>query len=244
MPAHEQSATTPGFVEFREAGRGYFAAPAGQGPFPGVLVFQEAFGVNDYVQSEVRRLAEHGYAALAPDLFDGETLPHDDMDRVYARLKTLTDAENLRRVGAAIAYFDAHDRVQHGPYGAVGFCMGGRLAFLTAATFGERIGAAASFYGGGIAPEQQRLFAPLIDRVADVRGELLMIYGADDASIEPREHGRLAEALSAAKKAYTLTVFPRAQHGFASRDRTAVYNADAAERAWTRTLALFDSTLR
>ncbi|HZW52482.1 MAG TPA: dienelactone hydrolase family protein, partial [Candidatus Elarobacter sp.] len=74
----DQGVARAEFADTGEGTRAYFAVPAGAGPFPGVLVFQEAFGVDDYVQSEARRLAEHGYAAIAPDLFDGRTFDYAD----------------------------------------------------------------------------------------------------------------------------------------------------------------------
>jgi carboxymethylenebutenolidase len=230
------------FVPTASGKRGYYVVPRGDGPFPAVLVYQEAFGVNDYVQSEVRRLAQHGYAAVAPDLFDGEVFPYE-FDKVMPKLQTLTDEILLGHVEAALAFLDGEANVMHEAYGAVGFCMGGRLAFLTAATFGERIAAASSFYGGGIAPDQPRMWKPLLDRVPDVKGELLLNYGADDEGITPQEHARLAEALSREKKRYTLSVYPGAAHGFASTDRAA-YRREQAETAWAETIAMFDRALK
>jgi carboxymethylenebutenolidase len=76
-----------------------------------------------------------------------------------------------------------------------------------------------------------------------VKGALLLVYGADDEGIAPSEHARIAETLSAHKKRYTLSVYPGAPHGFASRDRES-YRPAQAEAAWAETLVLFDSTLR
>lgn len=231
------------FVETGAGKRAYFAAPAGDGPFSGVFVFQEAFGINDYVQSEVRRLAEHGYAGIAPDLFDGVTFAYDDRENMLKRLSALTDDGMLDHVHASAGFLAVQPQVKKTAFGAVGFCMGGRLAVLTAIDLGEKIAAASSFYGGGIAPKQPRLFQPLVDRLDGVRAELLLHYGADDESIAPDEHGRIAETLSKNKTAYALAVYPGAGHGFASRDRAGAYDATAAEEAWGRTLRLFDRTL-
>ena len=243
----QQRTTHPiGRAEFVETGpgkRAYYAAPAGIGPFPGALVFMEAFGVNEYVQSEVKRLAEHGYAAIAPDLFDGKTFSYDDRDSIFPRLKALTDEGMLEHVRASAAFLGARSEVKKGAYGTVGFCMGGRLAVLSAIELGDQIAAASSFYGGGIAPKEPRFWPVLTDRLGEAKAELLLIYGADDQSMEPAEHGRIAETLSSHKKRYALVVYPGAGHGFASRDREA-YNADVAENAWARTLALFHRTLR
>ena len=223
--------------------RGYYALPTGAGPFPAVLVYQEAFGINDYIQSEVRRLAEHGFAALAPDLFRGKVFGYHELDQVMQLLGTLTDDALLRDVDTSIAYLRVQSEIAAGPLGAVGFCMGGRLAFLTATARAAQIGAAASFYGGSIAPVEARRFPPLVDRVGELSGELLLFYGADDGSIEPSEHARLSEALSSAKKNYGLRVFAGAGHGFASRDRES-FRPEAAAIAWDETLRLFDRILR
>ncbi len=240
MPKHDVARAE--FVPLGGDLRGYVALPAGNGPFPGVVLIQEAFGINEYIQSEVRRLAEHGYAAISPDIFRGETFSYDDVSKVMPKLQTLTDDGMLADLRACLAFLDAQSAVAHDRYGAVGFCMGGRLAYLSAATF-EKIAAASAFYGGGIAPDQPRLWKPVVDRVPDVHGELLMIYGADDEGITPSEHGRLAEALSKAKKRYTISVYPGAPHGFASKDRPS-YRPVQAEAAWAETLALFERRLR
>jgi carboxymethylenebutenolidase len=230
------------FVSLGGGMRGYLALPEGAGTSPAVLVYQEAYGVNDYVQREARRLANHGYVALAPDLFDGQTYGYGERDSVFARLQTLRDADMLKYVDASLVFLEGHAAVKHGPFGTVGFCMGGRLAFLTATARPARIGAVASFYGGGIAADQKRFFEPLVDRVTALQGALLLVYGADDESILPREHARLAEALSSHKKDYTLHVFPGAGHAFASIDRES-YRPVQAEQAWVETLSLFARTL-
>jgi len=232
------------FVDTGDGHRAYLAVPAGAGPFPGVLVFQEAFGIDPYMRNETERLARNGYAAIAPDLFDGQTYSYDDREGIGPRLSALTDELMLDHTKRAAAQLQNVATLKKGPLGAVGFCMGGRLAFLVAAAFGERVGAAACFYGGSIGSEQKRFFEPLLHRAPQISAELLLLYGADDPSIEPREHGRIAEALSTNKKQFTMTVFAGAGHGFASRDRKSLYNAYAAEIAWEETLRLFGRALK
>lgn len=222
--------------------RAYVAVPDGPGPFPGVVLIQEAFGVNDYIQSEVKRLASHGYVGISPDIFRGQTFSYDEFSKIMPTLQALTDEGMIADIRACVAYLDAQPSVVHENYGAVGFCMGGRLAYLSAVEI-DKVAAAASFYGGGIAPDEPRLWKPVVDRVPDVHAELLMIYGADDEGITPSEHGRVAEALSREKKRYELSVYPGAPHGFASTDRPS-YRPEQAEAAWAETLALFDRTLR
>jgi carboxymethylenebutenolidase len=232
------------FVDTGAGHRAYLAVPAGDGPFHGVLVFQEAFGIDDYMKSETERLAKHGYAAIAPDLFDGQTYSYADRESIGPRLSALTDELMLDHVTRAAEALQKLPVLKQGPLGAVGFCMGGRLAFLTAAAFGDRLAAASCFYGGSIGSEKRGFFDTLLHRVPEITAELLMIYGADDPSIQAQEHGRIAEALSSHKKQYTLSVHAGAGHGFASRDRTALYNPHAAEIAWADTLTLFERALR
>jgi carboxymethylenebutenolidase len=230
------------FVDLGAGRRAYVARPAAAGAAPGVVLIQEAFGVNAYICSEVRRLAAAGYVAIAPDLYRGETLDYRDKSEAAEKMKTQPDAFMIGEIGAAIAYLDADPGVAHGGYGVVGFCMGGRLAFLTAAEFPDRIRAAAIFYGGGIAPAVASRRPALGARVLDLEARLLFNYGADDASIAPDEHARLAEALSAAKLRYTIDVYAGAPHAFANRVRES-YRPAAAEAAWAATLRLLDETL-
>jgi carboxymethylenebutenolidase len=233
------------FVDLGNGVRGYLSLPAGSGPHPAVLVYMEAFGVNAYVQGEADRLAANGYVALAPDFFDGDVFGYDEWQKLAPKFGSLDDAKLLRYVDAAIAHLDAHDAVRHDRYGAIGFCMGGRLAFLTAAERGAKIGAFAAFYGGGIAPDEPSFGRPiLIGRAAQIKASALFCYGADDDHIAPAEHGRVATALSEAKIEYGLHVYQGAGHGFASVDRAPSYNRDAAEKAWAEALALFARTLK
>jgi carboxymethylenebutenolidase len=107
---------------------------------------------------------------------------------------------------------------------------------------GERLAAAVSFYGGGIAPAVPRgKRKPLIDRVSEMSAPQLLIYGARDASIASDEHARVAKALSDANKRYTLAVLPDAPHAFATFDRES-YHAPAAEAAWRIAFAFFVDT--
>lgn len=224
--------------------RGYYAVPAGSGPFPAVLVFQEVFGVNDYIQSEVRRLAEHGYVAIAPDYFRGETFTYAELEsKVYPKLTAITEQQYLADIDAALAFLDAAPEVKKGKRGVVGFCMGGYQSVLAALARPERFAAAVSFYGGGIAPVGEPRRPPLVDRLDPITAELLLIYGADDPSIPPAEHGKLAERLSTLKKRYTLSVYPNAGHAFASRDRES-YRKPQADEAWAEALSFFDRVMR
>jgi len=230
------------FITYGER-RAYVALPESPGPHRAVLLYMEAFGVNNYIATECDRLARAGFIAIAPDFYDGRTFAYDDLANVRAMLQGRTDAQWLSYIREAIAWLDARHDVAKAPLGALGFCMGGRLAFLSALEFPQRIGAVVSFYGGGIAPDEPSLGRPpLIGRVDELRAPVMFHYGADDPSITPVEHGRVAQTLSAAKKKFSMHLYPDAGHGFASRDRDS-YRGAVAEEAWGWSLEFLRAAL-
>ena len=100
-------------ADIREIGpglSGYLAMPAGEGPFPAVLVFMEAFGLNGHIQDVCRRLAAEGIAAMAPDIYHGDVFSYDDMDGAIGRLRTLNDDQVMREAGQALDYLASLDR--------------------------------------------------------------------------------------------------------------------------------------
>ena len=219
---------------------GYVAR--GRPSAPGIVVIQEAFGVNDFVKATCDRFAATGYCAIAPDYYHGRTFDYADRANAIAAVDAIDDELAMRETALAL---DA--LVENGARGdrlaVIGFCMGGRLAFLANATLGQRLAASVSFYGGGIAPpEPKGRRKPLLDRVPDITAPALLVYGAKDGSIGPEEHARLASALTAANKRYTLAVFPDAPHAFATFDRESFSEA-AAIAAWRATDDFLDAAL-
>lgn len=230
------------FITYGER-RAYVALPESPGPHRAVLLYMEAFGVNNYIATECDRLARAGFLAIAPDFFDGRTFGYNEFENIRPMLQGRTDADWLGYIREAIAWLDARHDVVKAPLGTLGFCMGGRLAFLTALEFPDRIGAAVSFYGGGIGPDEPSLGRPtLIGRAEELRAPVMFHYGADDPSITPSEHGRVAQTLSAAKKKFSLHLYPEAGHGFASRDRDS-YRGAVAEEAWGWSLEFLRAAL-
>lgn len=223
--------------------RGYYARPAGPGPFPAVLIYIEAYGLNAHFQRLTQRFAAAGFAAITPDLYDGAVYPYSDLPGAVVHMKRLDDERVLAQTGKALDFLAARPEADGGAVAVVGFCMGGRLTFLASAALASRFKAAAAFYGGGIAPAVDFLGRQnLLGRVQDIKAPLLLWYGAEDRFILPDEHGRIAEALSRAGKQYTLTVFPGTTHGFFCDDREN-YNKAAAERAFRVTTAFFHEYL-
>jgi carboxymethylenebutenolidase len=237
-------AAPPRSTEVLALGRGvsgYLAKPNGV-PGIGVVVLMEAFGLNAFVKGVCERFARAGYMALAPDVYHGDSFSYDQREQAIARLGEVDDDEAMREVGAALDALAANG-AREGKLAIIGFCMGGRLAFLANAVHPDRLSASVSMYGGGIAPAVPRgPRKPLVDRAADLGAPQLLIYGARDASIASDEHARIAKALSDANKRYTLSVLPDAPHAFATFDRPSYHEA-AAEAAWRMTFGFFVDTL-
>lgn len=221
-------------TEIRKGLQGFVAQPKGKGPFPGVVVLMEAYGITGHIQGVCRRIAEAGYTALAPDLFHGEVIPYADAPAAMAKIPTLKDAVMLDEIGASLDWLEATNG-KPGRNGIIGFCMGGRLAFLANCRFPARLQAAVGFYGGGIAPEgagpDKFGRTPPIGEADNMQGPIYLGYGTDDQGITPAEHARIAGVLSGAKKRYTLAVYPGAAHAFLCEER-ANYAPAAAALAW------------
>ncbi|MGH8377880.1 MAG: dienelactone hydrolase family protein [Gammaproteobacteria bacterium] len=217
---------------------GYAAHPKGKGPFPGLVVMMEAYGITGHIQGVCARLAKSGFVAVAPDIFHGEVISYTDTNKVMAKIPTLSDAQILKEIGATLDWLAAQKNVSQNRLGIVGFCMGGRYAFLANCRYPDRLRAAVGFYGGGIAaegPKDRFGRTPPIDEADKMQAPVFLGYGADDQGIPPAEHARIAERLSALKKRYTLAVYPGAGHAFLCEER-ANYAPAVAARAWPEVL--------
>jgi len=232
-------------VEIKPGLEGYAAIPTGTGPFPGVLVFMEVYGITGHIRSACERLGGAGIAALAPDFFHGELIAYADAQAATAKIVTLKDEVLLRESGAALDWLASQPRVRANALGVIGLCMGGRLAYLCNCRFPERLKVAVAFYGGGIAPEggtDRFGRTPPIGETAAMQAPLFLGYGADDPGITPAEHARVASALSAAKKRYALNVYPGAGHAFLCEERSN-YAPAAAAPAWQDSINFLKANL-
>jgi carboxymethylenebutenolidase len=231
-------------VQLDPALKGYYVTPTTKGQHPAIIVIMEAFGLNDYIKSVCDRLAQAGYAALAPDFYHGSTFPYTDVNGAVAKLKTLKDDVVMAEFGKGTDFLGKRAEVKQGGVGVIGFCMGGRYTFLANAVQASKVKAGVSFYGGGIAANPDALGrANLLPQVDKMVAPIMLMYGAEDKSIPIEEHEKIAAALSKAKKRYSLNVFPKAGHGFFS-DRRDSYNPEAASEAWAMTLNFFDRYLK
>jgi len=234
MSSHDTAVPTRN-VSVTSGVGGFLAHPRGK-TTDGIVVVMEAFGLNEFVKETCREFARRGYVAVAPDVYHGDVFPYSDRDAAMAKLRTLDDATVMAEVGGALDVLEAEGARRNA---VIGFCMGGRAAFLANAVHGERLRAAVSFYGGGIAPAEPKGRVPLLDRVPELRAPQLLVYGAKDSAILPDEHCRIAQALSAANKRYSIAVFPDAPHAFATFDRES-YREAQSRAAFRATHAFLD----
>jgi carboxymethylenebutenolidase len=227
---------------------GYLARPTGAGPWPGVLVFMEIFGVNSHIRDVTERMAREGYVALAPDYFHrtgpGIELGYDDagMQEGMKHLGRLTADGMVSDARDALDYLRARPEVRGGKVGAMGFCIGGHMTYLTACE--TDVEAAASFYGGGIAgPQGPGGAAPTVSRTPKLRGRMLALFGGRDALIPGAQVDQIRAALAARGGPHEVVVYPEADHGFFC-DQRATYHAASAQDAWERVKRLFAEALR
>jgi carboxymethylenebutenolidase len=217
--------------------RAYIARPGGK-PLAGLLVFQEAFGVNAHIRDVADRFAREGYLCIAPELFHrtapGLEAGYTDFPAVMPHLQALSDAGLAADIGAAHAWI--RKALPDLKICATGYCMGGRTACLAAITV--PLACSVSYYGGGIGPSP--MFPNLIDRLKDLSAPMLFFWGGLDQFIPPDQIKAVTEALRAAKKPHVNVEFSFADHGFFC-DARANYNAEAATEAWSLTLAFLRS---
>ncbi len=210
--------------------RGYLVQPAGQGPFPAVLVIHENRGLNPYIEDVARRAAVEGFLALAPDGLSpvgGYPGNDDDGRAMQAKLeqpKLRTDMLNGAR------YVKTH-ALSNGKLGVTGFCWGGGTTNWLAAQLGADMQAGAPYYGAAAATDSvPKIKAPLLIHLAENDKRINDMYPAFEA------------AMKAAGTTYELHMYPDTQHGF-HNNSTPRYNEAAAKLSWERTVAFFKKHL-
>ncbi|MBH66929.1 MAG: carboxymethylenebutenolidase [Rhodospirillaceae bacterium] len=223
--------------------KAYYGAPEGAGPHPCIVVFIEAFGVNEHFKKLTKRLVEEGFATITPDIYGGEIYAYDDLDGAIGKLKTMDDDTVMEQTKTCLDWLENRAEADSNRAGVTGFCMGGRFTFLANAQLASRFKGAAAFYGGGIGPIKDGAGRrTLLDRVEEIGAPILLWYGSEDQSILPDELGRIAEKMAECKKHYSLTCFPNVGHGFFCEDRES-YDRYAAETSFKATVEFFRTQL-
>ncbi|MEM8925960.1 MAG: dienelactone hydrolase family protein [Actinomycetota bacterium] len=213
---------------------GHLAVPA-SGSGPGVIVIQEWWGLNPQIKGVADMLAENGLVALAPDLYHGELAGHDEMDKAGELMTNLPPDRAARDMSGAVDFLDAHEAVTGNGVGVIGFCMGGMLSFILAAQRGDKIKAAAPFYGfpqGDAVPDWSGLTAVVRANVAD-----------PDDFFPPEAAKALEAELKALGKDVEVTVH-QAGHAFMNEENPlGTFDDGLAGELWPPTIEFFKTQL-
>jgi carboxymethylenebutenolidase len=227
----------------------YFVHPA-TGAHAGVLVWPDILGLRPAFRQMGKRLAEAGYAVLvvnpyyrqkrAPVVAPGASFADEaTRNAVMPLARSLSAATNTADANAFVAWLDAQPAVdKQRKLGTTGYCMGGPITMRTAAAAPARVGAAASFHGGGLVtdkPDSPHLLVP------QMKAQYLFAVAENDDEREPEAKNVLREAFAKAGLAAEIEVYPAA-HGWCPPD-SPVYDEKQAERAWSRMLVLFEKAL-
>src|SRR3984957_9868325 len=200
----------------------YVARPSDSLKHPGLLVLQEAFGVNAHIRDIAERFAREGYVSIAPELYH-RTAPgfegkYDDIQSAMPHMKAMTETGLIEDLRAVYDWLTNSLHVAPEKIASIGFCMGGRASFLACATLPLR--ASISFYGGSIAPA-------LLPRVADLHAPILFFWGGLDKHIGVEQIRAVVDECKQAGKPYVNVEISDADHGFFCDARPS-YNPEAA----------------
>src|SRR3954470_9541098 len=224
----------------------YFVAPT-SGPAPGVLVWPDIFGLRPAFRQMGRRLAESGYSVLvvnpfyrtkkAPTAADGGRTP---IAQVMPLAQTLNETTAMTDAKAFIAWLDQQPSVaKNRKIGAQGYCMSGPMALRTAAAVPDRVGAVASFHGGGLVTPQPN--SPHL-QASKTKAQFLIAIADNDDKRAPNDKTTLKDTFAAASLPAEIEVYTGAAHGWCPPD-SKVYSEPLAEKAWSRLLALYGKAL-
>ena len=224
----------------------YFVHPS-SGTAPGVLVWPDIFGLRPAFRQMGKRLAESGYSVLvvnpfyrtkkAPTAENGAATPIPSLMPLAQSLNATTHMTDAK---AFIGWLDQQASVaKNRKVGTQGYCMGGPIAFRTSAAVPDRVGAVASFHGGGLVtpnPDSPHLQA------SKTKAQFLICIATNDDQRSPNEKNVLKETFASAKLPAEIEVYENAAHGWCPPD-SGVYNEPQAEKAWARLIALYSKAL-
>ncbi len=224
----------------------YFVHPA-TGTAPGVLMWPDIFGLRPAFRQMAKRLAESGYSVLvvnpfyrvkkAPTADAGSATP---IPSLMPLAQAMTETTEFTDAKAFIGWLDRQPSVaKNRKVGTQGYCMGGPMAFRTAAAVPDRVGAVGSFHGGGLVTDMPN--SPHLE-AAKTKAQFLIAIAASDDTRSPKEKDVLKETFAKANLPAEIEVYTGSAHGWCPPD-SQVYNEPLAEKAWARLLALYGKAL-
>ena len=216
--------------------RAYVSRP-GSGKYPGLIVLQEAFGLNAHIRDVTERFGREGFCAIAPEILHrtitpGQEFPYGDFEAARPHVNAVTTETAGQDLRACFDWLQSQPNVDGRHISSVGFCLGGRVSFIANSLL--PLWRAVSFYGGRIA-------TTLLDRVSLQQGPILFFWGELDTHIPKDQRDTLTAALREHKKDYVNVEISFANHGFFCNDQPAVYRRDASRYAWGLTLDFLKS---
>jgi carboxymethylenebutenolidase len=221
----------------------HLARPMTGGPYPGLVVVMEAFGLNSHIKAITDRFAAEGFGAIAPNLYfraPNNVASYGDLEAAVRLMGTLKDDRVVADIGAAIDHLNGLGTVRPA-VGVTGFCMGGRIAFLAACRI-PAIKAAVPFYGGGMLSARQPSAKAAIEYVSGLQAPVLAFFGGKDTHIPLADVDKFRDALKQAGKQAEVVLYADAEHGFMCDERPSYHPAHAKE-AWSKTIAFLKTHL-
>ena len=221
-------------VEFpsgREQVPGYLSAPEGKGPFPGLILIHEWWGLNDQIKGVADRLAKEGYAVLAVDLYRGRSTADPEVAHQY--MAGLPDDRATRDILAAFSHLQQQSDIRKDRIGSIGFCMGGKFSAQLAVNE-PKLAAGVIFYGSVPTDPAtlQKIQAPVIG-----------FFGQNDKAITPDMANSFEQEMKKLGKNVSVTIYPGAGHAFMNQTGKS-YNEAAAKDAWPKMLQFLQKHLK
>jgi carboxymethylenebutenolidase len=225
----------------------FAACPDEPGKFPAIILYMDAPGFREELRDQARRIANHGYYCLLPDLYYRLGTIRFDIPRrndamsvvIRGAMQSLTNTSVFEDTAGMLAFLDAQNKVKPGPVGCVGHCMSGPFAVTMAARF-PRMRAAAALYGVNMVTDQGD--SPHL-HLGQVKGELYMAFAEVDPAVSANVIPDLKAALAKTKVKHVLETIPGTHHGYCFAARND-YNPVAAEETWVKLFALWDRNLK
>jgi carboxymethylenebutenolidase len=206
--------------------------PAGKGPFPGIIVIHEWWGLNDWVKDQASKLADEGYEALAIDLYRGKVATTPDM--AHEIMRGVPEDRAKRDLHSAFEFLQSQPNVRKDRIGAIGWCMGGGYSLDVALQ--EPTLAADVINYGHLATDPEAL--------KKINAPILGLFGGQDQGIPPADVKKFAETLDKMGKKIDVKIYDDAGHGFENPNNKAGYRADDTADAWKRIVSFFAATLK
>jgi carboxymethylenebutenolidase len=211
---------------------GILYAPAGNGPFPALIVIHEWWGLNDWVKRQAEKLAGEGYIALAVDLYRGKVA--DNPDLAHELMRGVPEDRATRDLRAAYDFLASQPNVKKDRIGSIGWCMGGGYSLDTA--LAEPHLAATVINYGHLATDPSEL--------KKINAPILGLFGGQDRGITPDDVKKFQQAMEQLGKKIEVKIYPDAGHAFENPSNKQGYRAEDAADAWQRTVGFLAANLK